>query len=231
MAALVALGLWLKPAEMDGDSTKLNTQPEKALVVPSYPAPEPAVVKTPTTVPQVLRDCRLDPSDDNDADSFWVANDQGLHRFKLYYADAPDLGTTGGDTQELMRYFNGMTERTIRQLAIQGKDHTTTTLTARPFDVTTRWELDEDESTSTVPTYKAFVTFENQNNQVVNLSALLVRNGFAKIDAACKEMLPNSTKPADYLKTLEGYKLRGQQERVGGWGSDAGMVMKTNHAN
>jgi endonuclease YncB( thermonuclease family) len=247
IAVLMGLGAYLHPKEEESTTVAVPAPKPEVTSSPALAtsgadqsvafhsqltATPVSRVRTLQTRKESLQACRFKPAEDNDADSFWVATDAGDIRVKMYYVDAPDLVNGGAkSTQELMTHFNKLDEQAIRLVANMSKDWLTTTLSGRAFDVVTRWEKDAEESTADVPTYKAFVFFPNEDSKMVNLSSLLVRNGFAKIEKDCVETLPDDRPRAEYLTQLERYEEISRKSGTGAWNPDFKNVHQASFKN
>ncbi len=225
MALLVLVGIAVRPEETDSGSKPTAKAPGNGEPAVDSDAsglndlvPSPSEIQPRRERLEILSDCMLFPSTDNDADSIWVASNRGRFRFKLNYVDAPDFGNSRSeDTQRLMRHFKGTNEQAIRELAQLGSKFIEEQLTARNFDVVTRWEQALEESTNEVPTYRAYIMIINDKRELVNLSDLVVRRGLAMIDTECEEPLPNSRLREEYLKKLQGLEARSKETTSGGW--------------
>lgn len=81
----------------------------------------------------ILKECRLEENDSNDADSFHVKVGRKDYIFRLYFADAPETDASFPErVAEQAKYFGATVQQTV-QLGSLAKKFTNEKL-AQPFD-------------------------------------------------------------------------------------------------
>ncbi|MGC6424000.1 MAG: helix-hairpin-helix domain-containing protein [Lentimonas sp.] len=158
---------------------------------------------------QVLENCRLVQSNNNDGDSFLIQYGDETDVFRLYYVDTPEVYRTYIDrVRDQARYFSITADSVIAsgELATQfSKLFLTGT-----FTVYTKWE---DARGSGKKRY--FALFKKQGRY---LSMELVKNGLARIHGMPTEQAwPTGYQPRTFMSRLKNTERTAQRARTGIW--------------
>lgn len=164
---------------------------------------------------QVLDNCRLIQSEDNDGDSFLIQYGNETDIFRLYYVDTLETNNIYTDRiQDQARYFSISDQDVITsgELAAQFSK----LFLRGTFTVFTKWE---DARGSGPKRYYALIKKDDRY-----LSMELVKNGLARIyGMPTKQAWPTGYAPRTYLSRLKNTERQTQRSRTGIWavGSDS----------
>jgi DNA uptake protein ComE-like DNA-binding protein len=163
----------------------------------------------------VLENCRLISNPANDGDSFHASAGAQEYIFRLYFVDAPETDEmTPARLVEQAKYFAITVPQAI-EVGRVAKEFTREKL-SEPFTVFTR--MSDAMGRSKLERFYAFVQTKDGD-----LGEQLVRNGLARIYGfkAAPPGLKNSRLEVEKLQQFED---EAQQEKIGGWGVDAGRL-------
>ncbi len=163
----------------------------------------------------VLENCRLILNQANDGDSFHVSAGAREYIFRLYLVDAPE-------TDEMVprrlvdqaKYF-GITVPQAIEVGLAAKQFTRQKL-SEPFTVFTR--MSDAMGQSRIERFYAFVQTKEGD-----LGEQLVRNGLARV-YGYKAAPPGLKSSRAELQKLQLLEVQARQEKIGGWGADAGRT-------
>ena len=163
----------------------------------------------------VLENCRFIANPANDGDSFHVSVGSKEYIFRLYLVDAPETDARiPARLIEQAKYFQITVPQAI-EVGEAAKEFTREKL-REPFTVFTR--MSDAMGDSRIERRAAFVQTKEGD-----LGEQLVRNGLARVFGfkAAPPGLENSRVELEKLQQLED---EARQERIGGWGVNAGRV-------
>ena len=166
----------------------------------------------------VLENCRfiLNPADDGD--SFHVSVGTKEYIFRLYMVDAPETDAlTPGRLVEQAKYFEITVPQAI-EVGEAAKEFTRQKL-SQPFTVFTR--MSDAMGRSKLERFYAFV-----QTREGDLGEQLVRNGLAR-NYGYKAVPPGLKNSRAELERLQQFEDEAKQEKIGGWGVDAGRLNVT----
>ncbi|MEN8663184.1 MAG: helix-hairpin-helix domain-containing protein [Lentimonas sp.] len=158
---------------------------------------------------QVLDNCRLVQSDDNDGDSFLVQHGSETDVFRLYYVDTAETSATYMDrVRDQARYFSITTEEVLTSGELAAK--LSKLFLQGTFTIYTKWE---DARGSGKKRYYALV-----KNEGHYLSMELVNNGLARIyGMPTRQAWPSGFTPRTYLSRLKNTERQAQRTSTGIW--------------
>lgn len=163
----------------------------------------------------MLKDCRLIPNPANDGDSFHVVAGDKEYLFRLYLVDAPETDEmTPRRLIDQARYFNITVPQAI-EVGRAAKDFTQEKL-SQPFIVFTH--MSDAMGQSRLERFYAFVETKEGD-----LGEQLVRNGLARC-YGFKAAPPGLTSSRIELGKLQQFEDASKQDKIGGWGIDAGRL-------
>ena len=163
----------------------------------------------------VLENCKLIVNPANDGDSFHASADSKEYIFRLCLVDAPETeGTEPARLIEQAKYF-GITVPQAIEVGEAAKAFTREKL-AEPFTVFTR--MSDAMGRSKIERFYAFVQTKEGD-----LGEQLVRNGLARVRGA-KVIPPGFSSSQPELQKLQQLEDEAQQEKIGGWGINAGRL-------
>jgi DNA uptake protein ComE-like DNA-binding protein len=163
----------------------------------------------------VLKNCRLISNPANDGDSFHASAGVREYIFRLYLVDAPETDAmTPGRLVEQAKYFAITVPQAI-EVGLAAKDFTREKL-SQPFTVLTR--MSDAMGRSKLERFYAFVQTTDGD-----LGEQLVRNGLAR-NYGYKAVPPRLRNSRLELEKLQQFEDEAQQEKIGGWGIDAGRL-------
>ncbi|MFV1993836.1 MAG: thermonuclease family protein [Verrucomicrobiales bacterium] len=163
---------------------------------------------------ELFTDLEIARSGGNDGDSFKLRFPGGRQEtFRLYFVDSPETSNRYPDRIRYQGdYFGGLSPGDTIAVGEEAKAFSLGLLERRPFAVMTRWE-----SVMKSYRYHAFVLVETSPGSWDFLSALLVREGLARIYTMPADLPDGRSKEhfKKHLRTLEdGARKAGQ----GAWG-------------
>lgn len=177
-----------------------------------------AVAITPLEARQawvVLKDCRLDADESNDADSFHIKVGRKEYIFRLYFVDAPETDSGFPDRVEEQGKYFGITPAQTLQLGALAKKFTKEKL-AQPFTVRTCMQDALGRSKK-----QRFYAFLETNEG--DLGELLVANGMARVHGTSAN--PDGLKsPQREKRKLQRLESAAKQQKVGAWGAPVGRM-------
>lgn len=163
----------------------------------------------------VLENCRLIFNPANDGDSFHVSAAGNEYVFRLYLVDAPETDEmTPPRLVEQAKYF-GITVPQAIEVGLAAKEFTRQKL-SHPFRVFTR--MSDAMGRSKLERFYAFVQTKDGD-----LGEQLVRNGIAR-NYGFKAVPPGLRNSRPELEKLQQFEDQARQERIGGWGVNAGRL-------
>jgi len=163
----------------------------------------------------VLENCRLISNPANDGDSFHASAGAREYIFRLYMVDAPETDAmTPGRLVEQAKYFAITVPQAI-EVGLAAKEFTREKL-SQPFTVFTR--MSDAMGRSKLERFYAFVQTKDGD-----LGEQLVRNGLAR-NYGYKAVPPGLRNSRLELEKLQQFEDEAQQEKIGGWGVDAGRL-------
>jgi DNA uptake protein ComE-like DNA-binding protein len=163
----------------------------------------------------VLQNCRLIANPANDGDSFHVRAGAREYIFRLYMVDAPETDEmTPGRLIEQAKYFSISVPQAI-EVGLAAKEFTREKL-SEPFTVFTR--MSDAMGHSRLERFYAFVETKDGD-----LGEQLVRNGLAR-SYGFKAVPPGLRNSRLELEKLQQFEREAEQERIGGWGVNAGRL-------
>jgi competence protein ComEA len=163
----------------------------------------------------VLENCRLIVNPANDGDSFHVSAGSKEYIFRLYLIDAPETdGLNPGRLIEQAKYF-GITVPQAIEVGEAAKGFTRKKL-SEPFTVLTR--MSDAMGQSRLERFYAFVQTKDGD-----LAEQLVRNGLAR-NHGYRAVPPRAKSSRSELERLEQFEDQARQEKIGGWGINAGRL-------
>jgi endonuclease YncB( thermonuclease family)/predicted flap endonuclease-1-like 5' DNA nuclease len=163
----------------------------------------------------VLQNCRLIANPANDGDSFHVRADAREYIFRLYMVDAPETDEmTPGRLIEQAKYFSIRVPQAI-EVGVAAKEFTREKL-SEPFTVFTR--MSDAMGHSRLERFYAFVETKDGD-----LGEQLVRNGLAR-SYGFTAVPPGLRNSRSELEKLRQFERQAEQERIGGWGVNAGRL-------
>lgn len=151
----------------------------------------------------------------NDGDSFHISVAGTEYIFRLYFVDAPETTTEFRDRVEEQANYFGITVDENTVLGGLAKAFTREKL-SQPFIVRTCWQ--DAMGRSRLPRFYAFVQTSNGD-----LAEQLIENGLARVHGAqaSPEGVTSARREWQKLTRLE---RKAKQEKVGGWGVEAGRI-------
>lgn len=177
-----------------------------------------AVAITPLEARQawvVLKDCRLDADESNDADSFHIKVGRKEYIFRLYFVDAPETDSGFPDRVEEQGKYFGITPAQTLQLGALAKKFTKEKL-AQPFTVRTCMQDALGRSKK-----QRFYAFLETNEG--DLGELLVANGMARVHGTSAN--PDGlSSPQREKRKLQRLESAAKQQKVGAWGAPVGRM-------
>jgi len=163
----------------------------------------------------VLKNCRLILNPANDGDSFHVSAGAREYIFRLYMVDAPETDEMNpARLVEQAKYFAITVPQAI-EVGLAAKEFTRAKL-SEPFTVFTR--MSDAMGRSKLERFYAFVQTEDGD-----LGEELVRNGLAR-NYGFKAVPPGLRNSRLELEKLQQFEDEAKQEKIGGWGADAGRL-------
>jgi len=163
----------------------------------------------------VLGNCRLISNPANDGDSFHASAGAREYIFRLYMVDAPETDEmTPRRLVEQANYF-GITVPQAIEVGRAAKEFTREKL-SEPFTVFTR--MSDAMGHSKLERFYAFVQTKDGD-----LGEQLVRNGLAR-NYGFKAVPPGLGNSRLELEKLQQFEDQARQERIGGWGINAGRL-------
>jgi DNA uptake protein ComE-like DNA-binding protein len=163
----------------------------------------------------VLKNCRLISNPANDGDSFHVSAGTREYIFRLYMVDAPETDEmTPRRLVEQANYF-GITVPQAIEVGRAAKEFTRERL-SDPFTVFTH--MSDAMGQSKLERFYAFVKTKNGD-----LGEQLIRNGLAR-NYGFKAVPPGLRNSLLELEKLQQFENEARQEKIGGWGVNAGRV-------
>src|SRR4029077_4417614 len=161
----------------------------------------------------VLKNCRLISNPANDGDSFHASAGAKEYIFRLYMVDAPETDEMNpARLVEQAKYFAITVPQAI-EVGLAAKEFTRAKLSA-PFTVFTR--MSDAMGRSKLERFYAFVQTKDGD-----LGEELVRNGLAR-NYGFKAVPPGLRNSRLEVEKLQQFEDQAQQEKIGGWGFDAG---------
>lgn len=163
----------------------------------------------------MLKDCRLIPNPANDGDSFHVSVGKKEYLFRLYFVDAPETDEmTPRRLIEQARYFNITVPQAI-EVGRAAKEFTQQKL-SQSFSVFTH--LSDAMGQSRLERFYAFIETKDGD-----LGEQLVRHGLAR-SYGFKAAPPGLTSSRAEIEKLQQFEDAAKQDKIGGWGIDAGRL-------
>jgi competence ComEA-like helix-hairpin-helix protein len=163
----------------------------------------------------VLENCRLISNPANDGDSFHASSGANEYIFRLYMVDAPETDEMNpARLVEQAKYFAITVPQAI-EVGLAAKEFTREKL-SQPFTVFTR--MSDAMGRSKLERFYAFVQTKDGD-----LGEQLVRNGLAR-NYGYKAVPPGLRNSRLELEKLQQFEDEAQQEKIGGWGVDAGRL-------
>src|SRR5581483_7554291 len=163
----------------------------------------------------VLENCRLISNPANDGDSFHASAGAREYIFRLYMVDAPETDEmTPRRLVEQASYF-GITVPQAIELGRAATEFTREKL-SEPFIVFTH--MSDAMGQSKLERFYAFVQTKDGD-----LGEQLVRNGLAR-NYGFKALPPGLRNSRPELAKLQQFEDEAKQERIGGWGVNAGRL-------
>jgi len=163
----------------------------------------------------VLDNCRLISNPANDGDSFHASAGAREYIFRLYMVDALETDEMNpARLVEQAKYFAITVPQAI-EVGQAAKEFTREKL-SQPFTVFTR--MSDAMGRSKMERFYAFVQTEDGN-----LGEQLVRNGLAR-NYGFKAAPPGLKNSRPELEKLQQFEDEAKQERIGGWGVNAGRL-------
>jgi competence ComEA-like helix-hairpin-helix protein len=163
----------------------------------------------------VLKNCRLILNPANDGDSFHVSAGAREYIFRLYMVDAPETDEMNpARLVEQAKYFAITVPQAI-EVGLAAKEFTRAKL-SEPFTVFTR--MSDAMGRSKLERFYAFVQTKDGD-----LGEELVRNGLAR-NYGFKAVPPGLRNSRLELEKLQQFEDEAKQEKIGGWGVDAGRL-------
>lgn len=162
-----------------------------------------------------LTDCRYVDNPANDGDSFHVRSGRKEYIFRLYFVDSPetDIGL-GERVDEQAKYF-GVTVPQTMQVGETAKNFVAAKL-SHPFVVRTC--MQDALGRSKMERFYAFIEVDHRD-----LGEELVANGLARLHG--KDSRPPGMNSVDVeWQKLEQLEHAAKQQKVGGWGVNAGRL-------
>ena len=163
----------------------------------------------------MLKDCQLIPNPANDGDSFHVSAGKKEYLFRLYFVDAPETDEmTPRRLIEQAKYFNITVPQAI-EVGRAAKDFTQQKL-SQPFTAFTH--MSDAMGQSRLERFYAFVETKEGD-----LGEQLVRHGLAR-SYGFKAAPPGLTSSRAEIGKLQEFEDAAKQDKIGGWGIDAGRL-------
>jgi competence protein ComEA len=163
----------------------------------------------------VLENCRLISNPANDGDSFHASSGAREYIFRLYMVDAPETDAmTPGRLIEQAKYFAITVPQAI-EVGQAAKEFTRQKL-SEPVTVFTH--MSDAMGRSRLERFYAFVQTKDGD-----LGEQLVRNGLAR-NYGFKAVPPGLRNSRSELEKLQQFEDQARQERIGGWGVNAGRL-------
>ncbi|HSS17040.1 MAG TPA: helix-hairpin-helix domain-containing protein [Candidatus Dormibacteraeota bacterium] len=163
----------------------------------------------------VLKNCRLISNPANDGDSFHASAGAREYIFRLYMVDAPETDEMNpARLVEQAKYFAITVPQAI-EVGLAAKEFTRAKL-SEPFTVFTR--MSDAMGRSKLERFYAFVQTKDGD-----LGEELVRNGLAR-NYGFKAVPPGLRNSRLEVEKLQQFEDEAQQEKIGGWGVDAGRL-------
>jgi len=163
----------------------------------------------------VLKNCRLISNPANDGDSFHASAGAREYIFRLYMVDAPETDEMNpARLVEQAKYFAITVPQAI-EVGLAAKEFTRAKL-SEPFTVFTR--MSDAMGRSKLERFYAFVQTKDGD-----LGEELVRNGLAR-NYGFKAVPPGLRNSRPELEKLQQFEDEAKQEKIGGWGVDAGRL-------
>src|SRR5881227_3305499 len=163
----------------------------------------------------ILENCRLISNRANDGDSFHASAGAREYIFRLYMVDAPETDEMNpARLVEQAKYFAITVPQAI-EVGVAAKEFTREKL-SQPFTVFTR--MSDAMGRSKLERFYAFVQTKDGD-----LGEQLVRNGLAR-NYGYKAVPPGLRNSRPEVETLQQFEDDAQQEKIGGWGIDAGRL-------
>jgi DNA uptake protein ComE-like DNA-binding protein len=163
----------------------------------------------------VLKNCRLILNPANDGDSFHARAGAREYIFRLYMVDAPETDEMNpARLVEQAKYFAITVPQAI-EVGLAAKEFTRAKL-SEPFTVFTR--MSDAMGRSKLERFYAFVQTKDGD-----LGEELVRNGLAR-NYGFKAVPPGLRNSRLELEKLQQFEDEAKQEKIGGWGVDAGRL-------
>jgi DNA uptake protein ComE-like DNA-binding protein len=163
----------------------------------------------------VLENCRLISNPANDGDSFHASSGAREYIFRLYMVDAPETDAMNpARLVEQAKYFAITVPQAI-EVGQAAKEFTREKL-SEPFTVFTR--MSDAMGHSKLERFYAFVQTKDGD-----LGEQLVRNGLAR-NYGYKAVPPGLRNSRLELEKLQQLEDDARQEKIGGWGVDAGRL-------
>jgi DNA uptake protein ComE-like DNA-binding protein len=163
----------------------------------------------------VLKNCRLISNPANDGDSFHASAGAKEYIFRLYMVDAPETDEMNpARLVEQAKYFAIPGPQAI-EVGLAAKEFTRAKL-SEPFTVFTR--MSDAMDRSKLERFYAFVQTKDGD-----LGEELVRNGLAR-NYGFKAVPPGLRNSRLEVEKLQQFEDEAQQEKIGGWGVDAGRL-------
>ena len=163
----------------------------------------------------VLKNCRLISNPANDGDSFHASAGAREYIFRLYMVDAPETDEMNpARLVEQAKYFAISVPQAI-EVGLAAKEFTRAKL-SEPFTVFTR--MSDAMGRSKLERFYAFVQTKDGD-----LGEELVRDGLAR-NYGFKAVPPGLRNSRLEVEKLQQFEDEAQQEKIGGWGVDAGRL-------
>jgi competence ComEA-like helix-hairpin-helix protein len=163
----------------------------------------------------VLKNCRLISNPANDGDSFHASAGAREYIFRLYMVDAPETDEMNpARLVEQAKYFAITVPQAI-EVGLAAKEFTRAKL-SEPFTVFTR--MSDAMGRSKLERFYAFVQAKPGD-----LGEQLVRTGLAR-NYGFKAVPPGLRNSRLEVEKLQQFEDEAQQEKIGGWGVDAGRL-------
>src|SRR5437762_12094688 len=163
----------------------------------------------------VLENCRLISNPANDGDSLHASAGAREYIFRLYMVDAPETDEMNpARLVEQAKYFAITVPQAI-EVGLAAKEFTRAKL-SEPFTVFTH--MSDAMGRSKLQRFYAFVQTKDGD-----LGEQLVRNGLAR-NYGFKAVPPGLRNSRSELQKLQQFEDQARQERIGGWGVNAGRL-------
>src|SRR5882762_10053490 len=163
----------------------------------------------------VLENCRLISNPANDGDSFHASSGAREYIFRLYMVDAPETDAMNPARLVEQAKYLAITVPQAIEVGQAAKDFTREKL-SEPFTVFTR--MSDAMGHSKLERFYAFVQTKDGD-----LGEQLVRNGLAR-NYGFKAVPPGLRNSRLEVEKLQQFEDQAQQEKIGGWGVDAGRL-------